>query len=222
MKKTAIIALLLGTNPSFCGTMGPEGAIENYNGIYIGADVGLSDLNDSQSTVVPSQSHHLGGFGAVGGGLLGFDYGFTELFKLGFEGFINANGMQAAVRHYTNNASYKIQSNYNWGFRFLPGIEFTPGSVGHVILGYSNAQFNIKDNGCYGYVNQTFNGNGFQAGLGLSTFIVNSISLRVDGLYTTYIRQTTPGITTIGGYNVYKNGFSTLEGDVTLSYKFSI
>lgn len=42
---------------------------------------------------------------------------------------------------------------YNTGVRILPAYEFSPGTIGHILLGYSYGKFKISDNGVYGYIN---------------------------------------------------------------------
>ncbi len=183
-KKTALMTLLFGVQHVYAGTMGP---IEPpYNGIYIGADIGVSNLIDSTNTSYPITAHHLSATGIVGGGLIGYDYSINNLFKVGIEGFGNANGLNASnLQSYAPISAYRVSAKYNTGVRLLPGYNFGHNTIGHVILGYTNAQFSANDNGNYGYINQEFNQSGFQCGLGMKTVLIKNLSIRADALYST-------------------------------------
>ncbi len=221
-KKLSLITLLWFTHTSFAGIMG-DAELDHYTGFYVGTNIGVSDLINAQSTENPLQSHQLSATGVVGGGLAGYDLSVYNSFKIGFEGFMNANGLNIATRSFTPPSnSYTTSSQYNAGLRVLPGFEFYPDTIGHILLGYSNAKFTLRDSGDYGYIDQELNKSGFQCGLGMKSRITNQISIRIDALYTTY-----SGISSIGGsntpgftYQTYNNNFSTLEGDLTLIYKF--
>ncbi|PJD93055.1 MAG: hypothetical protein CK424_03380 [Legionella sp.] len=221
-KKISAITVLLIANASFAGVMG-EAEFDTYTGYYVGLDVGVSNLINSESTENPLQSHQLSATGIIGGGLVGYDFSLYNRFKIGFEGFMNANGLHIATRSFTPPSnSFTTSSQYNAGLRVLPGFEFSQDTVGHILLGYSNAKFTIQDSGNYGYIDQELNKNGFQCGLGMKTTITKQISIRIDALYTTYGHissiggSNTPGFT----YQTYHNNFSTVEGDLTLIYKF--
>ncbi|NCX96918.1 MAG: hypothetical protein EBX41_11050 [Chitinophagia bacterium] len=112
---------------------------------------------------------------------------------------------------------------YDAGFRLLPGYEISPGTVGYALIGYSNGRFNIRDNGNYGFVSDSFNRSGIQGGLGLKTEISKHLALRGDVLYSYYGSQTSYGLSSTSPQVVqtYRNRFSTFEGDLTLVYKFS-
>src|SRR6185437_12175351 len=109
----------------------------------------------------------------------------------------------------------------NLGLRLLPGYEISPATIAHLILGYSYAQFAIKDNGNYGIVNSQFNKNGFQVGLGAITSVFNNVFIRMDLLYTDYSSQNSNGRTTNTPptLQVYHNDFASLEGNFAIIYK---
>lgn len=216
-----IIPWLLFANTVFAGDMGEP--LINNDGFYIGADMGVADLIDSQSTSGPATAHQMSGTGIVGGGVIGYDYSITELFTIGLEGFINANGLNASNSTLSSPIStYKINARYNGGMRLLPGYQITSNTTTHLLIGYSNAQFNIKDTGDYGFINKQFNKSGFQCGLGMKTLLSSRLSIRADGLYTTYSRASNLGASNTVGYTsqMYHNNFNTLEGNLTLIYKF--
>lgn len=195
-----------------------------YDDFYLGANIGAASLIDKENTNNPIRDRHdLSAFGAVGGGLLGFDFTLWCQVKLGIEGFANATSLNISDNQdYAPVTSYTVNMGNNLGLRLLPGYEFTPGTLGHVILGYSSAKFEINDNGNYGIVNSQFRQNGFQFGLGLIAVLLNDVSVRTDVLYTTYGSQTSNGVTTTTPATPqnYHNSLSTLEGNLALIYKF--
>jgi opacity protein-like surface antigen len=206
------------------GVMGDDIGSDNYNSVYLGVDIGIADLIDSESTVYPPTSHQLSAAGIVGGGLVGYDFTLYDNLKLGVEGFINANDLNIAARQYLPTPlSYTLQARYNAGVRLLPCWELSPGTIGHALLGYANIQLSLQDNGNYGYINQNLNKSGFQCGLGAKTNIFNSLWLRADALYTYYGTLNSIGANNTQGYayQTYSNIVSTVEGDITLLYQFN-
>ena len=222
-KKISIALLIASTSTALAGAMGPDNMSNPYDGFYLGATVGASNLLDDASWLIQPENHDLGAIGIIGGGFFGYDYSLTERAKLGVEGFVNASGLNASIQHYYTETSYSINSRYNAGIRILPGFQFAPETVWHLILGYSNAQFEINDN-AYGYLNKTYNKSGFQSGLGLTSSVIGGLSVRLDTMYTIYAAQSSTGFSKVSGsgFQYYTNDFSTLEGDLSLVYKFNL
>ncbi|HVT62247.1 MAG TPA: outer membrane beta-barrel protein [Legionellaceae bacterium] len=222
-KIIAIMTFLLFAQGNFAGTMGNT-SIDDYTGFYVGADIGLAGLVNSESSDYPYLSHQMSALGIVGGGLVGYDLSLFNRFKLGFEGFLNANGLNIADRaYYPPVSAYTVNASYNGGVRVLPGYELSSNIITHAILGYANAKFNIQDNGDYGYINQEMNKSGFQAGLGWKIGITPALWVRLDALYTIYNTIASTGGSNNPSYafQVYNNQFNTVEGDLTLLYKFN-
>ena len=193
-----------------------------YNGIYIGADIGIADIVDKHTnSLAINETFHLGGIGIIGGGLIGYDYSIADQFKVGMEAFMNANALNTSFVHLDSGDAYRAHQTYNWGVRILPGYEMAHGVVGHMIFGYSNAHFKLTDS-AHGYLNHSFNRNGFQPGLGVTTQVSDRISLRIDTIYTSYGTQQSTGLGSDRlSINNYYDALSTLEGNFTISYKFS-
>ncbi len=224
---TIVIMLLLGnTMPVLAGDMGAyDDALVAYDGFYAGATIGLSNLLDKEHHQVNPESHQLGSLGPTGGGFLGYEYPMTDWFNLGIEGYGNANGLNAAINYTESNTavSYKVGSRYDAGARFVLGYPLSATVQPHVMLGYACAQFFVRDNGDYGIINTSFLANGFQSGFGWSGTFWQGFSLRLDMLYTLYATNTSNGVGLPGSGSptqTYTNGFSTLEGDLSLVYKF--
>lgn len=222
-KSIVFSALFVNAQLLCAGSMGQEISILAKSGFYVGGDIGLSNLIDAESHSVLPESHQLSATGIVGGGLLGYDYAFQDKVILGIEAFINANGLNTAISR-SLNIAYKQNSRYNWGVRVLPKYLFTPNTDGHLLLGYTQANFNLNDNGVYGLLNTSFNKSGFQGGLGFTNTLANNLLIRLDALYSIYANNSNIGT----GSNlsasinqVYKNQFSTLEGNVSLIYKLN-
>lgn len=216
--------LLLSSQVCFSGTMGPTNSEKPYDGFYIGADLGVSDFMLRNHTTATPDTHTLGSLGVVGGGLIGYDYSLRTSIKLGLEGFMNATGLNvAANQNYNGNPSFRGHLKYNVGFRLLPGYEISPGTISYALIGYSNGRFNIRDNGDYGFISDSFNRSGIQGGLGLKTILYKNLSIRGDLLYSYYDSQTNYGLTNTSPQLVqtYQSRLSTFEGDLTLVYKFS-
>lgn len=221
-------AFLLGigfcvSKAAFSGTMGP--VIESYNGVYVGGDIGVSNLIDKESTLYSPglyDRHQFSATGFVGGGILGYDYSISDRIKLGIEGFINGTALNiAAEQKYSPWPSFKANMRYDAGIRLLPGYEFSPGTIGHILLGYAHGNMNIKDDGNYGYIDRGINSNGFQAGLGINVpCYFKNLSLRGDMIYTRYVSNTSLGLTTSFTPLNYYNRFASIEGNLSLIYKF--
>lgn len=219
---TALTIFLSITNVAIGGTMGAISPF--YDALYIGGDIGISNLINATSTNNPLAAHHMSATGIVGGGLLGYDYTIIDRIKLGIEGFGNANGLNvSSIQSYAPAASYQVNARYNVGVRILPGYQFNGGAVGYAVLGYTNARFKITDNGNYGYIDQAFNKSGFQCGLGMKAPITQRLSIRGDALYGIYGNASNIGISNVAPYGpqTYFNHFSTLEADLTVIYKFN-
>lgn len=221
-RKIALAALLLVGQQAYCGTMGAQNT--PYNGAYIGGTLGVVNLINPTNTTYPLAAHQMGDTGVLGGGLIGYDYSVSETIKVGFEGFANAIGLDSSsIQLYDPVTSYRVQSRYNFGARVLPGYQLPGGAVGYVVLGYTNNGYKITDDGDYGYINQSGNTNGFQCGLGMKTPLKGRLSLRADALYSIYQSTSNTGLSNLTppGPQIYNNNFSTLEGDLTLLYKFN-
>lgn len=220
MKYTILIPLtvsigLLSFNESAVATVAMQ------NGFYLGVDVGAANLMDKESHSVNAESHQLGDVGVVGGGFFGYDHCLTQKTRIAIEGFIDALGSQTSIQHAGN--TYKMNQQYNAGVRLLPAYLFTPYTLGHLILGYANGRFQIKDNGVYGLVNTRYNKSGFQTGLGLATALPHNFLIRLDALYTLYGSNTNRGTGLPGApaSQFYTNRFSQLAGELALYYKFT-
>jgi hypothetical protein len=216
--------LLLFTAVTHAGTMGSTTGACLDQGLYVGGNIGLLNLNDHESTSSPYASHQLGATGINGGGLVGYNFSMNEQLKIGTEWFMNAVGNSvAAEESYSPFASYTAKMRYEVGLRVLPRYALSPCTFAHLILGYSNGSFVINDNGDFGLINKNLSQNGFQTGLGVMTSIWSYIPLflRADLLYTTYASNTANGTNSQGQQQTYKNNFSTIAGNLALIYQFS-
>ena len=245
-KLFSMLLILMFGKSCFAGAMGAgEKQADPYNGVYVGADIGLVALFQGVSVslnetapgpFIGSSTTPLGHFGIIGGGIIGYDYSLPQKIKLGIEGYVNGinvtipQSLQSTVP--SDSGSTTTQQNYAWGVRALPGYELSPGVVAHLILGYSNAQFFINSpppatglSVLQPIVNESFTCNGFQSGIGLTSIVYRNFSLRIDGLFTTYGAHSSPSYAFNNGALVYTGTFksvlNTFEGDLTLSYKFA-
>ncbi len=211
------------TQIALAGAMGEPDMYSPYDGLYVGADVAVGNLLDKTSHVNISETQQLGSLGILGGGFIGYDYSISDRVKFGAEIFGQANGLNTSSQYFNPNATYQISSRYSFGVRALPGYEFLPGAVGHVILGYNNTQFKIHDNGAYGYINESMHKSGFQSGLGFLVAVTPSFLVRFDGTYTNFASQSNKGLTITypQQYQYYTNDFSLFDGQLSLIYKFN-
>lgn len=208
----------------YAGTMGPD-MIQAFDGFYIGGTVGVANFLDKESTLYTPglyDRHQLSATGFIGGGIVGYDYSVTNRIKLGIEGFINGNSLNtAAEQKYAPIPSFNASMPYNAGVRLIPGYELTPGTIGQVFLGYSYGTIHIKDNGNYGYIDTNLLNSGFQTGLGIYLpCIFQNVSLRASMLYTSYGTNTSLGLSTSFTPQNYYDNFASLEGNLSLIYKF--
>lgn len=219
-KKLQLAVLLWLPQIAFCGLMGAS--YNPYDGLYVGADIGVINTHNTLSTNFPSASLDLAATGIVGGALIGYDFSVVERFKVGIEFLANAAGVNAASRRYSDNTSFSTQQSYYLAPRVLPGFLFYDKVVGHVIIGYTNSSFTIKDNGIHGFLNKSANLSGFQIGLGMKTELIQNFTLRADAVYSIYEGLSSNGASNTILYNFqkYTNNLSTLEGNLILTYKF--
>lgn len=215
MKCRAI--LMLTASMLLCGMTGTTFA---NNGFYLGVDAGAANLMDKESHTLNPESHQLGAVNPVLGGYLGYDYGLSNRVRIAAEAFVDHTWMQTSIEHAGN--TYKMNQHYNVGLRLLPAYAFAPDTSGHVILGFANGRFKIKDNGVYGTVNSTHNASGWQVGAGLDRALQNNFFVRLDALYDFYNAKTTQGSGLISGTTqLYSNRFSQLAGELSVYYKFA-
>lgn len=216
--KAITSTLLLISSGAFSGTMG-ESTDTIRNGFYVAGEIGTAGFVDKESHYSSPETHQLGAIGIIGGGYVGYEYGLSNTLGLALEFFADATGLNAAITH--EPFTYHHSQSYDLGVRVLPKYAFTPMTSGHVILGYTNGKFNISDNGVYGLIKTGYNKSGFQTGLGFTTVVNDSFSMRVDAIYDIYGSQKNTGLgLTAGTLQVYKNTFSTLAGELSLIYKF--
>lgn len=208
----------------YAGSMGSNAISCPDQGLYVGGNIGLLNLNDRESTSSPVASHQLGATGINGGGLVGYDYSISDRFKMGAEWFMNAVGNSVAAEElYSPFASYTAKMRYEVGLRVLPRYALAPCTFAHLILGYSNGSFAINDNGDFGFINKKFSRNGFQVGLGAMTSIwsYQPLFLRADLIYANYGSNNAYGTTSQNQQQIYTNNFSTIAGNLALIYQFA-
>lgn len=191
-----------------------------FDGFYIGGQLGVSSLKNKESTANPPEIHTFGDTKFAGGGLAGYDFGY-QMFKMGIEGFFNGQNTDAKAIHNQNNTRLTFKNNYTWGFRALPGLEVTPGTVAHLIVGYANGHFKLKDNGAYVLTHKNYHKSGLQLGAGIKTLAWSNFVLRLDALYTLYGKKSYNTVHA-GDFTPDKihNKAHTLEAFVVLAYKF--
>lgn len=221
-KKMHLALLFLFAHSAYGGSMGFD--FNPYDGIYIGADIGVSVLNVQASTYFPSSSIDLAHTGIVGGGLIGYDFNVGQRFKIGVEFLANGTGLSASSRRLNERTSFTAQQSYYLAPRVLPGFLFYDKVVGHLILGYTNGHFTIKDSAQHGFLNKTANQSGFQAGLGMKTELIQNFTLRADAVYSIYqtLSATGGSNTNFYAYQKYNNELSSIEGNLILIYKFNL
>lgn len=203
------------------------------NGFYTGIGAGASSFNNTIATSDNQESYDFGSIGVIGSLFAGYNFSLAHKLNLGLEAFGNTMSASVTADHVNNNVTIndntlgiatnselKISSRYAYGLRILPGYEITSDTICHIILGYVRGNFKLTDNGRYGIASSVFNSNGLQTGIGLSTHITKNIILGVDAIYTTYTSQMVSGTTTTGAPLTYKNKPYTLDGLISLQYKF--
>lgn len=215
--KVLFPAFLLNPYLSFAGA---EPILDQHarDGFYIAGDIGAVGFIDKEQHFSNPETHQVGAMGLIGGGYLGYRTNFLNTYNLALEVFADATGSNSIITHVPFN--YRQRQRYDVGVRVLPEYFFTPKTAAHVILGYTNGRFHITDNGVYGFIDAGVNKSGFQTGLGFSTAYTDCLSLRMDALYNIYGSQTNTGNgLTAGTYQVYRNTFSNLAGELSLVYK---
>ena len=208
------------------------GYSKNLPQIYIGGNIGATNLSDKESTPEPAAGlHHLGATGLFGGGLVGYDLFQHESIKVSLEGFMNARSLNASSNQYYTNQNgisptYHVGMKYDLGFRALPTYMLNSKNSLFIALGYANAKFNIEDNGNYGFISTDTYKSGFQYGGGIQTEYWQHIALRLNLLHTFYSNSRVMGLNVNSEGNPattslnYTNKFATLDASLSILYQF--
>ena len=192
------------------------------DGFYAGLGMGIGGLTDKLSTNLPGQSSSISNISYMGGGIAGYDFNLSSRYNLGLEVFLTGSAAKAVVNNNTNGSSLSIKSAFNYGFRVLPGYKFAPDTIGYLILGVSQNNFKLSDNGVYGNVGDSFYKTGYQIGLGgTSNIWTPNWFVRVDVIYSGYGSHSSNGVTNTGVPNIYRNSLNTVEGMLSFIYHFS-
>ena len=192
-------------------------ASTTYAHFYIGGEVGLSMLKSRERTTIPPEQHDLGGFGCVGGGFFGYNFGHK--FDCGIEGFIVGDSARNTVLHHQNNSKLSVKNRYIWGARVLPGYRFFKKVEAHLVAGYARGYFKLHDSGAYGTVSKNFCTNGYQVGAGLTITASKCIDVRVDEIYTGYASKSMKGVGSTGA-TIYSIKPYTFDSTVAVIFKF--
>jgi len=193
----------------------------NASYFYLGGQGGITFSKTAEKTISPTEQHNLGGYGFVGGGFVGYNFDFgCERFDFGVEGFIVGNTTKNHIFHRQNDAKVTIRSNYDWGFRALPGYQLYQCVEAHLIAGYVRGNFRIKDTGTYGTISKTFNSDGYQVGCGLTVDISNCMAFRFDTVFNGYCLQNNRGLTTTDLVNTYSVRANSLDSTLSLLFHF--
>ncbi|NCX96917.1 MAG: hypothetical protein EBX41_11045 [Chitinophagia bacterium] len=83
VKSAFLGVLFLNAQLLYAGTMGESASLLARSGVYVGGDIGLSNIIDAESHLIVPESHQLSSTGLVGGGLLGYDYSLSTTVVLG-------------------------------------------------------------------------------------------------------------------------------------------
>lgn len=185
------------------------------NGFYVGGGVGANNLFD-RVTVSENGNLNSGNTGFIGGIFAGYDWQLPYCYDLALEVF--GDSTTARIKDYqtSNQASLELKYRYNYGLRVLPGYRVSPNSVVYLVLGGVDGHFKMTDSGYYSVANDTFNTVGYQLGIGASSALWKNLSLRGDGIYTSYNANSLNGSSNIN----YHNNISTIDVMLSLSYKF--
>lgn len=162
-------------------------SVADASNFYVGGGLGLGSIVAKQTTNRSPEQHNLGGFGIVGGGFAGYNFNFCKSYDFGVEGFIYGNSANLKTLHHQNHTRLKLFSNFNYGVRVLPGFYLNSCLESHFIVGYTRAQFTLRDNIYHSLgITRTYNVNGYQIGGGLTWDMSRNVALRFDGVFNGY------------------------------------
>lgn len=178
------------------------------DGFYVGAGVGYDidrihsnsnitlTSNDTDEIVdTLSASAHHGAAGWMGGIFVGYGHYF-DMFYLGLEVNGNDSAAKASSSFYHEDtddfdfANVTVKARGSYGVALLPGLKLNDSTLLYVRLGYLRANF--KSSGDAGIAGLGYNfssskwRNGFQYGVGLETYVAESVSLRGEFDHTNY------------------------------------
>ena len=223
------------------------GALDLSNKMTLSVD----DIVNGNTVLDSSASTSNNNIGVNGILDLGYSWRFTNKLFFGIEGFGNLTSAETSqsvsktqtAGNYTGTISgtddFKWKDVY--GARVLPGIQVSSHSVLYGIVGYARANAelanssntsNVTDTATgasqnlstNGNLQNTYNFNGYQLGLGTMIDLVPNLALRADFIYSGYSSQT------LGTHTEsFENGTAstsisaapyTMEGDLSLVYMF--
>lgn len=175
------------------------------DGFYVGLQGGYDSYNLKQTDNlgVATASTTMSPTGWVGGIFAGYGMDFNW-FYLGGEAFINDSAASAS-NTFNNSTSgvsgiqkFSVQQSY--GVAVLPGVKFTPATLGYIHLGYNWAHFKVTEtlSGTTNNYNASSSNtsNGFAYGVGVETLvpqISDKVSVRADYTHTSYSSFTPAG-----------------------------
>lgn len=177
--------------------------------------------------------------------LAGYAWSLPHQIFLGVEAFgnyTNASIFGSSSQTNTDADGMTVESegsgdytlHYMYGVRALPGYQIKPDVVVYGIVGYSRAHVDVNANPVTVTVDSSdktiipgsssaYNFNGYQLGLGAMIDITEHVAIRGDVIYTGYQSQTSQSTEVVGDSIISGSstlGFSTLEADFSLIYRF--
>ena len=190
----------------------------SWTGLYAGADLGMIAVDSIEDYASGGYNPSFDSGGAAGrlGAHAGFNWQAGSMVA-GLE--VGADGPGPLVRY-----DYHPDAKQNWSaaIRGRLGFLTSPNVLVYGTAGWVASGFDYYNNYASGYVDHdaaSFTANGFQFGGGVEAFIHPNLSVRVEGLYTSYGSHL---LDSSGGTPDYWTAaVHTLEGRLGLSYHFN-
>jgi len=215
--------------------------VASANGFYVGGGVGGSELNNEYTYSTNGKfflnyqysdtTESNTAVGINGTLLAGYAWESPSSYFIGLEVFDNKSSTKVTNKgtglvttegssSVATNPEISLKINNVYGIRALPGMHFTPDTVGYGIVGLTRGDMTLTGSNDGESGSNSYNLQGYQLGVGAMTNLSPHMALRADVIYTGYESKTIYSYSNPYWTGNVKVQPSTLEANLVAVYKF--
>ena len=151
----------------------------NWSGPYVGA-YGSYVWNSTKLTRGAWSADGIGGDGAGGGGIIGYDYQIAPVGVVGVEADIGVQGTRATLTDYITPISATLAERWGFAFRARAGALISPTTLMFATAGYGQNAMKLSVNG----IDYSKDFSGLQVGGGIESYVAEHTTARIEYLET--------------------------------------